>query len=73
MSLNTTNFSGTADLRIPTEVRIYDLSGTQHGGGNPLPQPPAVLPAFPNACQLRSNSNPLSTPSGPCWWRFANG
>ncbi len=44
---------------IPPEVRIYDLAGTQHGGGNPLAQPPAVLPGFPNACQLRSNSNPF--------------
>jgi hypothetical protein len=59
MSLNTTDSTGTEDLRIPPEVRIYDLSGTQHGGGNPLQQPPAVLPAFPNACQLRSNSNPF--------------
>jgi hypothetical protein len=59
MSLNTTDSTGTEDLRIPPEVRIYDLAGTQHGGGNPLQQPPAVLPAFPNACQLRSNSNPF--------------
>jgi hypothetical protein len=59
MSLNTTDSTGTEDLRIPPEVRIYDLAGTQHGGGNPLQQPPAVLPGFPNACQLRSNSNPF--------------
>ena len=59
MSLNTTDSTGTQDLEIPPEVRIYDLAGTQHGGGNPLAQPPAVLPAFPNACQLRSNSNPF--------------
>jgi hypothetical protein len=59
MSLNTTDSTGTHDLEIPPEVRIYDLAGTQHGGGNPLAQPPAVLPGFPNACQLRSNSNPF--------------
>lgn len=59
MSLNTTDSTGTQDLEIPPEVRIYDLAGTQHGGGNPLAQPPAVLPGFPNACQLRSNSNPF--------------
>jgi hypothetical protein len=59
MSLNTTNSHGRRDLQIPPEVRIYQFSGTQHGGGNPLQQPPAVLPAFPNACQLRSNSNPF--------------
>jgi Alpha/beta hydrolase domain len=59
MSLNTTDSTGTEDLRIPPEVRIYDLAGTQHGGGNPLQQPPAVLPTFPNNCQLRSNSNPF--------------
>jgi Alpha/beta hydrolase domain len=59
MSLNTTDSTGTQDLEIPPEVRIYDLAGTQHGGGNPLMQPPAVLPTFPNACQLRSNSNPF--------------
>ena len=59
MSLNTTDSTGTQDLEIPAEVRIYDLAGTQHGGGNPLAQPPAVLPGFPNACQLRSNSNPF--------------
>jgi hypothetical protein len=59
MSLNTTDSTGSQDLTIPPEVRIYDLAGTQHGGGNPLAQPPEVLPAFPNACQLRSNSNPF--------------
>jgi Alpha/beta hydrolase domain len=59
MSLNTTDSFGRRDVSIPHEVRIYQLSGTQHGGGNPLQQPPAVLPAFPNACQLRSNSNPF--------------
>ena len=59
MSLNTTDSLGTEDVSIPPEVRIYQLSGTQHGGGNPLTQPPAVLPTFPNACQLRSNSNPF--------------
>src|SRR5215467_6148422 len=59
MSLNTTDSFGTNDVSIPHEVRIYQLSGTQHGGGNPLQQPPAVLPAFPNNCQLRSNSNPF--------------
>ncbi len=59
MSLNTTDSFGRRDVSIPDEVRIYQLSGTQHGGGNPLQQPPAVLPGFPNNCQLRSNSNPF--------------
>ena len=59
MSLNTTDSFGRHDVSIPHEVRIYQLSGTQHGGGNPLQQPPAVLPAVPNNCQLRSNSNPF--------------
>ena len=59
MSLNTTDSFGRRDVSIPHEVRIYQLSGTQHGGGNPLQQPPSVLPTFPNACQLRSNSNPF--------------
>ena len=59
MSLNTTDSEGRRDLPIPPEVRIYQFAGTQHGGGDPLAQPPAVLPAFPAACQLRSNSNPF--------------
>ena len=59
MSLNTTDSLGKHDVSIPHEVRIYQFSGTQHGGGNALAQPPAVLPTFPNACQLRSNSNPF--------------
>lgn len=59
MSLNTTDTFGTRDLPIPPDVRIYQFSGTQHGGGNALAQPPAVLPGFPAACQLRSNSNPF--------------
>jgi hypothetical protein len=59
MSLNTTDSFGMRELLIPREVRIYQLSGTHHGGGDPLAQPPAVLPSFPNNCQLRSNSNPF--------------
>jgi Alpha/beta hydrolase domain len=59
MSLNTTDSFGMHDVSIPRGVRIYQLSGTQHGGGDPLAQPPAVLPSFPNNCQLRSNSNPF--------------
>jgi hypothetical protein len=58
MSLNTTDSMGTHDLRIPPEVRIFQFSSTHHGGGNPLQQPPAVLPNVPNNCQLRANSNP---------------
>jgi hypothetical protein len=59
MSLNTTDSEGRRDLPIPPEVRIYQFAGTQHGGGDPLAQPPAVMPGFPAACQLRSNSNPF--------------
>ncbi len=58
MSLNTTDSEGKRDVRLPKEVRIYQLSGTRHGGGDPLAQPPAVLPAPPSGCQLRNNSNP---------------
>jgi len=59
MSLDTTDSFGRRDLPIAPEVRIYEFSGTMHGGGDPLNQPPAVLPAFPVDCQLRSNSNPF--------------
>ena len=59
MSLDTTDSSGRVDLPVPPEVRIYQFAGTQHGGGDPLRQPPAVLPGFPANCQLRSNSNPF--------------
>src|SRR5438552_2641480 len=58
MALNTTDSEGKRDVRLPKEVRIYQLSGTRHGGGDPLAQPPAVLPAPPSGCQLRNNSNP---------------
>jgi hypothetical protein len=59
MSLDTTDSSGRVDLPVAPEVRIYQFAGTQHGGGDPLSQPPAVLPSFPVNCQLRSNSNPF--------------
>jgi hypothetical protein len=59
MALNTTDSDGKRDLRIPRNVRIYLFSGTRHGGGDVLAQPPAVLPPPPNACQLRNNSNPF--------------
>ncbi len=59
MSLNTTDSFGRRDLPIPPEVRIYQFAGTQHGGGDPLRQPPAVVPNPPNNCQLRSNSTPF--------------
>ncbi len=58
MALNTTNAEGTQDLKLPAGVRLFQFASTHHGGGNPLAQPPAVLPAVPNACQLRANSNP---------------
>jgi hypothetical protein len=58
MSLNTTDSSGTQDFELPKDVRLFQFSSTQHGGGNPLVQPPAVLPNVPNNCQLRANSNP---------------
>jgi hypothetical protein len=59
MSLNTTDANGNRDFNIPSNVRIYHFAGTQHGGGDPLHQPPATLPGFPANCQLRSNSNPF--------------
>lgn len=57
MALNTTDGFGEADYPIPAEVRIYHFAGTQHGGGNVLEQPPAVMPRPPAACQLPVNSN----------------
>ena len=59
MSLNTTDPLGTRDVGIPPEVRIYLFAATQHGGGDPRSQPPAVLPGFPGSCQLRSNPGPF--------------
>ena len=59
MALNTTDANGRRDFDIPPNVRIYHFAGTQHGGGDPLNQPPTVLPGFPANCQLRSNSNPF--------------
>lgn len=59
MALNTTDAYGKRDFDIPRNVRIYHFAGTQHGGGDPLNQPPTVLPSFPANCQLRSNSNPF--------------
>jgi hypothetical protein len=59
MALNTTDANGKRDFDIPANVRIYHFAGTQHGGGDPLNQPPAVLPTPPNNCQLPSNSNPF--------------
>jgi hypothetical protein len=58
MSLNITDSEGRHDIPLPRMVRLFQFSSTQHGGGNPLQQPPAILPAVPNNCQLRSNSNP---------------
>jgi hypothetical protein len=40
-------------------VRIYLFASTHHGGGNTLAQPPAVVPAIPDNCQLHANSNPF--------------
>jgi hypothetical protein len=59
MALNTTDARGRRDFDIPSNVRIYHFAGTQHGGGDPLNQPPTVLPNPPANCQLRSNSNPF--------------
>ncbi|HWM42768.1 MAG TPA: alpha/beta hydrolase domain-containing protein, partial [Burkholderiales bacterium] len=59
MALNTTNSEGTEDLKIPSNVRIYLFSGTRHGGGNVLAQPPATVPAPPAGCQMPNNSNPF--------------
>jgi hypothetical protein len=59
MALNTTDADGRHDFAIPPNVRIYHFAGTQHGGGDPLNQPPTVLPTAPNNCQLLSNSNPF--------------
>src|SRR5215472_11125707 len=59
MALNTTDATGTRDFNIPSNVRIYHFAGTQHGGGDPLNQPPTVQPQPPNNCQLPVNSNPF--------------
>ena len=58
MSLNITDSEGRHDIPLPKEVRLFQFSSTHHGGGNPLAQPPAVLPAVPGNGQLRANSNP---------------
>jgi hypothetical protein len=59
MALNTTDAKGQHDLAIPPEVRIYFFAGTQHGGGDPLAQPPSVAPKLPANCQLPNNTNPF--------------
>jgi Alpha/beta hydrolase domain len=59
MPLNTTDANGKRDFNIPSNVRIYHFAGTQHGGGDPLAQPPAVQPTPPINCQLPVNSNPF--------------
>lgn len=58
MGLNTSTADGTADLAMPDNVRIYEFSSTQHGGGDPL-NPPTILPNPPANCQLRTNPNPF--------------
>jgi hypothetical protein len=59
MSLNTTDAEGRHDFDIPRNVRIYHFAGTQHGGGDPLAQPPTVQPKPPANCQLPVNTNPF--------------
>jgi hypothetical protein len=56
MSLNTTDLFGKKDVVIPPEVRIYEFSGTMHGGGDPT-QLPGVVPGTPVNCQLPTNPN----------------
>jgi len=56
MSLNTTDLFGKRDVAIPAEVRIYELSGTMHGGGDPI-QLPGFVPSTPVNCQLPTNPN----------------
>ena len=58
MALNTSNTSGTADLVVPDNVRIYQFANTQHGGGDPL-NLPTVIPSKPVNCQLSTNPNPF--------------
>ena len=58
MALNITDSEGKHDIPLPKEVRLFQFSSTHHGGGNPLAQPPATLPAVPANGQLRANSNP---------------
>ena len=58
MSLNITDSEGKHDISLPQEVRLFQFSSTHHGGGNPLAQPPAVMPNVPANGQLRANSNP---------------
>ena len=57
MALNTTDALGTRDLPIPGNVRIFQLSSSQHGSGNPLASPTAP-PVVPANCQLARNPNP---------------
>jgi hypothetical protein len=57
MALNTTDALGTRDLPIPGNVRIFQLSSSQHGSGSPLASPTAA-PVVPANCQLARNPNP---------------
>lgn len=51
MSLVTVDPSGHHDLEIPNNVRIYHLTGNQHGGSTPGAAPTKGI------CQFLSNSN----------------
>jgi len=60
MSLNTTDYQGKQDFKLPKDVRLFQFSSTQHGGGNPTNQPPPGNPGPtpPANCQLSANINP---------------
>ncbi|HYS09514.1 MAG TPA: alpha/beta hydrolase domain-containing protein [Myxococcales bacterium] len=59
MALVTTDSDSKRDLKIPKNVRIYLYASTRHGGGDVTRQPPNVIPAPPNGCQLPNNPNPF--------------
>ena len=50
---DTTDPQGTRDERLPSNVRIYEFSSTQHGGFSPV----AALPTSTGICQQLPNTN----------------
>jgi hypothetical protein len=52
-AFDTVNPNGTQDATIPSNVRIYQFSSTQHGGFSPV----APLPTSTGICEQLPNSN----------------
>jgi len=52
-AFDTVDPSGASDLRLPSNVRIYQFSSTQHGGFSPV----APLPTSAGICEQLPNAN----------------